>query len=79
VAPGGKHRSGARRAGRLKPHALRPKEGLAIMNGTAVMTALACLAFERADYLPRLATRLTAMAVVALPATPTTSTRPCSR
>ncbi|MEN9544634.1 MAG: hypothetical protein RLZZ598_1467, partial [Pseudomonadota bacterium] len=43
-----------------QPHRLRPKEGLAIMNGTAVMTALACLAFDRAAYLGRLATRLTA-------------------
>lgn len=49
----------------LVPLRLRPKEGLAIMNGTAVMTALACLAFERADYLCRLATRLTAYNVVA--------------
>jgi len=53
-----------RQAG-LKPLRLRPKEGLAIMNGTAVMTALACLAWRRADYLCRLATRLTAMNVVA--------------
>jgi len=44
---------------------LRPKEGLAIMNGTAVMTALACLAFRRADRVARLATRLTACNVVA--------------
>ena len=49
----------------LTPLRLRPKEGLAIMNGTAVMTALACLAFDRADYLCRLATRLTAYNVVA--------------
>lgn len=49
----------------LSPLRLRPKEGLAIMNGTAVMTALACLAFDRADYLGRLATRLTAYNVVA--------------
>ncbi|NVJ23532.1 MULTISPECIES: HAL/PAL/TAL family ammonia-lyase [Myxococcus] len=49
----------------LKPLKLRPKEGLAIMNGTAVMTALACLAWERAEYLGRLATRLTAFNVVA--------------
>ena len=35
------------------------------MNGTAVMTALACLAFDRAGYLCRLATRLTAYNVVA--------------
>jgi histidine ammonia-lyase len=45
---------------------LRPKEGLAIMNGTAVMTALACIAYQRADYLTRLATRITAMASFAL-------------
>ena len=44
----------------LKPLRLRPKEGLAIMNGTAVMTGLACLAYERAVYLSQLATRLTA-------------------
>jgi len=50
---------------RRAPLRLRPKEGLAIMNGTAVMTALACLAWERADYVSRLATRLTACAVVA--------------
>ena len=49
----------------LAPLRLRPKEGLAIMNGTAVMTALACLAFGRADYLGRLATRITAYNVVA--------------
>jgi histidine ammonia-lyase len=49
----------------IKPLRLRPKEGLAIMNGTAVMTALACLAFSRADYLSRLATRLTACNVLA--------------
>ncbi|WP_141325826.1 histidine ammonia-lyase [Myxococcus sp. AB025B] len=49
----------------LVPLRLRPKEGLAIMNGTAVMTALACLAWERAEYLSRLATRLTAFNVVA--------------
>lgn len=45
---------------------LKPKEGLAIMNGTAVMTAVACLAFERAAYLSKLATRITALASVAL-------------
>ena len=31
------------------------------MNGTAVMTALACQAFARADYLLKLATRITAL------------------
>jgi histidine ammonia-lyase len=49
----------------LQPLRLRPKEGLALMNGTAVMTALACLAWRRADDLSRLATRITAMNVVA--------------
>ncbi|WP_240776273.1 HAL/PAL/TAL family ammonia-lyase [Nitrincola alkalilacustris] len=48
------------------PIRLRPKEGLAIMNGTAVMTALACIAYERAEYLTRLSSRLTALASLAL-------------
>lgn len=47
-------------------HRLRPKEGLAIMNGTAVMTALACLAWDRAEYLTRLSSRITALASMAL-------------
>ncbi len=50
----------------IQPLTLRPKEGLAIMNGTAVMTALACQAFKRAEYLAEMATRITAMASVAL-------------
>ncbi|NHZ42853.1 HAL/PAL/TAL family ammonia-lyase [Massilia aquatica] len=50
----------------IAPLRLRPKEGLAIMNGTAVMTALACLAYERAGYLTRMCTRITAMASFAL-------------
>lgn len=50
----------------IAPLRLRPKEGLAIMNGTAVMTALACLAHDRAGYLAELATRITAMASFAL-------------
>jgi histidine ammonia-lyase len=45
---------------------LKPKEGLAIMNGTAAMTGIACLAFRRAEYLSRLATRITSLALVAL-------------
>ncbi len=49
----------------IKPLVLRPKEGLAIMNGTAVMTGLACMAYERASYLSRLATRLTAINTLA--------------
>jgi histidine ammonia-lyase len=50
----------------LTPLKLRPKEGLAVMNGTAAMTALACDAFARAEYLTRLCTRLTALASAAL-------------
>ncbi|MDV6316397.1 aromatic amino acid ammonia-lyase [Idiomarina sp. HP20-50] len=47
-------------------HKLRPKEGLAIMNGTAVMTALACLAWDRAEYLTRLSSKITSLASIAL-------------
>lgn len=50
----------------LRPLRLRPKEGLAVMNGTAVMSALAALALVRADGLSRLSARLTAMAGMAL-------------
>ncbi|WP_369856213.1 histidine ammonia-lyase [Candidatus Thalassolituus haligoni] len=49
----------------IQPLTLRPKEGLAIMNGTAVMTALACQAFSRARYLEAVATRITALATIA--------------
>lgn len=50
----------------IAPLRLRPKEALAVMNGTAVMTALACLAYARAEYLSRLVTRITALACFAL-------------
>lgn len=50
----------------ITPLRLRPKEGLAIMNGTAVMTGLACLAWDRANYLGQLCTRITALASYAL-------------
>ncbi|HYE47247.1 MAG TPA: aromatic amino acid ammonia-lyase [Caulobacter sp.] len=50
----------------LSPIKLKPKEGLAVMNGTAVMTGLAALAFHRAEQLSRLTCRLTAMASLAL-------------
>jgi histidine ammonia-lyase len=50
----------------LVPLLLKPKEGLALMNGTSVMTALACMAFSRSAYLARLATRISAMACAAM-------------
>jgi histidine ammonia-lyase len=50
----------------ISPLTLHPKEGLALMNGTAVMTALACLAYDRAEYLSKLTTRITAMVSVGL-------------
>ena len=46
----------------LEPLTLRPKETLALMNGTSMMTGLACLAFRRAGQLARLASALSAMA-----------------
>lgn len=52
----------------LTPIALRPKEGLALMNGTSMMTGIACLAFDRARYLARVAASVTALAVEALEA-----------
>ena len=45
---------------------LKPKEGLAIMNGTAAMTGIACLAYQRAGYLSQLSTRITSLTSIAL-------------
>jgi histidine ammonia-lyase len=56
----------ALRAAGLAPLALAPKEALALMNGTAVMTGLASLAFHRARYLGHLACRVTAFATAGL-------------
>ena len=46
----------------IAPLVLRPKESLAIMNGTSVMTALGCLSWMRSRRLAHLAAALTAMA-----------------
>jgi len=46
----------------LAPLRLEPKESLAIMNGTSVMTGLACIAFGRAQALARAACAITAVA-----------------
>ncbi len=50
----------------IVPIRLRPKEGLALMNGTAVMTALACEAYGRAEYLAKLCARITSLVTLAL-------------
>ncbi|MCL2043173.1 MAG: aromatic amino acid ammonia-lyase [Treponema sp.] len=49
-----------------QPYQFCPKEALAIMNGTAVMNAVAALAFSRAEYIADLACRITAMNSLAL-------------
>ena len=50
----------------ITPITLKPKEGLALMNGTSVMTALACIAYKRAEYLAQLCTKITAMVSVGM-------------
>lgn len=52
------------------PYRLRPKEALALMNGTAVMTALACLTFAQADYLTRVSSRVTSLMTFAIGGNP---------
>jgi histidine ammonia-lyase len=54
--------SRALEASGLAPLALGPREVLAVMNGTSLMTGLACLAYRRARGLARLAAALTATA-----------------
>lgn len=50
----------------ILPLELQPKEALALMNGTSVMTALACEAYQRSDYLIQLSARITSLASYAL-------------
>ncbi|MES1991338.1 MAG: aromatic amino acid ammonia-lyase [Pseudomonadota bacterium] len=57
------------RAG-LKPLVLRPKEALAIMNGTAVMTGLGVIAFVRSARLSALVTRLSSLSCLVLKGNP---------
>jgi histidine ammonia-lyase len=47
----------------MEPLVLAPKESLSMMNGTSVMTALACLAHARAERFARLASVITAIIV----------------
>ena len=49
-----------------KPYKFLPKEAIAIMNGTAVMNAVAALAFTDAGYLADIACRITAMNSIAM-------------
>lgn len=50
----------------IEPILLKPKEGLALMNGTSVMTAMACLAYKRAEYLVQMSSKITALVSVAI-------------
>ena len=54
----------------LAPLTLLPKESLALMNGTSMMTGLACLAYRRARELARLASALTAVGCEVLAGNP---------
>lgn len=62
------HARDALRAAQIEPIILGPKESLAIMNGTSMMGALACLTFLRARDLCRTSSMLTAMAIYAMDA-----------
>ncbi|WP_111855473.1 HAL/PAL/TAL family ammonia-lyase [Acinetobacter oleivorans] len=54
----------------MQPLTLRPKEGLALMNGTAVMTAIACLNYKKAEQIALVSTLITALNVLALEGNP---------
>ncbi|MBN2718671.1 MAG: aromatic amino acid lyase [Deltaproteobacteria bacterium] len=50
----------------IAPLRLKAKEALAIMNGTAVMTAIACMAYQRAKQIVSMGTMATALLVEVL-------------
>ena len=50
----------------IEPIVLAEKEALALMNGTAVMTGIACLVYKNAYYLSELASRITAVSSLSL-------------
>ncbi len=50
----------------IGPLKLLPKESLSLMNGTAVMTGVACMAYHRANYLAKLSCSLSALMVECL-------------
>jgi len=54
----------------MEPLQLQPKEGLALMNGTAVMTGIACVTWARSKQLVDLSNRITAMASLAMMGNP---------
>lgn len=54
----------------LEPMTLRPKEALALMNGTSVATAIASIALLRAKQIARLASAITAMSSAAINGNP---------
>ncbi len=67
----GKHLGGAEalRAADLRPIELAPKEGVSLINGTQVMTAIGCLALHDAEVLATAADIVGAMSAEALRAT----------
>ncbi len=54
----------------IEPVTLAPKESLAVMNGTSVMSGLALIALDRSEYLMKLSTLVTALSVTALRGNP---------
>ncbi len=61
----------------VQPLVMRPKEGLALMNGTAVMTAIACLNYKKAEQISFASTLITALNVLALEGNPSHLMRSC--